>query len=191
MDGVVRVGGDLFGEGWVDAVGQQAHLMDGIAAGGVGKQAACFPEMRRLAGSGCMLNPASPYTTVALPSGRPVSAASARTAGISVGPGAVRVLSRATAAGARSTAVQAAGVGASVSGAVDPGPAAGSTTRSSGPTAKASSIQRVSSRPPGRRTRLPRRARSQWPGTREASRPVPGGNAFLGEWLVMVCRHHG
>jgi hypothetical protein len=61
--------------------------------------------MRRFAGSGCIVSIASPYTTVAPPSGNPVSAASDRTARTWVGPGPVRVFSVATAAASRSTAV--------------------------------------------------------------------------------------
>ncbi|MFI8236997.1 hypothetical protein ACIF83_06990 [Streptomyces sp. NPDC085866] len=84
MDGCAQVGGDLPGEGRIDGVGQETHLVEGVATGRVGKEAACLSYDAPLGGFGVGI--ASLWTAPALPLGRPVSAAPARTAWTSAGP---------------------------------------------------------------------------------------------------------
>ena len=43
MDGLPEVSGDPIGEGRVEIVGQQAQFVDGVPAGGVVEETACFP----------------------------------------------------------------------------------------------------------------------------------------------------
>src|SRR6185503_2058895 len=73
-------------------------------------------------------------------------------------------------------------------------PGANSITSSEGLMAKRLSIRRVNSMPPGRRTRLPNRASTQWPGIFSVFSPSPGRGCVVECCIVLLndfCRSVG
>src|SRR6185503_12837660 len=73
-------------------------------------------------------------------------------------------------------------------------PGANSITSSAGLMARRSSIRLVNSMPPGRRTRLPSRASTQWPGIFSVFSPSPGRGSVPECCIVLLddlCRSGG